>query len=255
METICECGHKIEYKRKDVKNAHYVLCGDATKKEDVERLMDGQKADMVFTDPPYGVGFRYNSDEVSLNDTFEYKEYKEFCFKWLDILRVNSDFIVMTVGHKNKKLYYEYDNSLNELVWIKKNGHSRGYVSYILATEPLIVYGRPPNKRRYDLDYIEETIKIQKDLEGKHSCPKPLGLISKIIRPVTENGMIILDVFGGSGSTLIACEQLNRKCFMMEINNSYIDVILNRWSKLTGKDPVREDGKLWSIIKQEKMEK
>ena len=149
---------------------------------------------------------------------------------------------MITTGHKNKKLYYEYDNNINELVWIKKNGHSRGYISYYLATEPLVCYGHLPNKRRYDHDYIEVTIKIHPELEGKHSCPKPVELIEALVGPATNREMVVLDVFGGSGTTLIACEKLNRKCRMMEIDPIYCQVIIDRWEKYTNKKVVKLNG-------------
>jgi DNA modification methylase len=242
LESKPEDDEVPEIKKTDIKTGdifqlgeHRLFCGDCTIKENVDRLMQGERADMVFTDPPYGVGFRYNSKEVSLNDTLEYEDYKKFCFLWLNNIKAISDFIVITTGHKNKKLYYEYDNNINELVWIKKNGQSHGYISYLLATEPIVCYGKLPNKRRYNHDYFEFTIHSHKELEGEHPCPKPVELIIAIIEPATDRGMSVLDIFGGSGTTLIACEKLNRKCRMMEIDAVYCQVIIDRWEQFTGK--------------------
>ena len=237
VESVCKLGDLWQL------GEHRLLCGDSTKKENLELLLDGKKADMVFTDPPYGVGFEYNSHK----DHTDYDEYKDFCFKWLRNIDEYSDYIVITGGHKNKKLYYEYNNNINELVWLKKNGHSTGFISYYLGTEPIIVYGRPPNKKRYKLDYIEETIKIHKDLEGKHTCPKPVNLIIELINPVTEKENLILDIFLGSGTTLIACEKTNRKCYGMELDEKYCDVIIERWEQFTGKKAELLNGKTKEI--------
>jgi DNA modification methylase len=79
---------------------------------------------------------------------------------------------------------------------------------------------------------------------------KPVALIENALLNSTEANNIVVDLFGGSGSTLIACEKLNRKCYMMEIDPIYCDVILDRWSSFTNKDPIREDGKKWSEIKK-----
>lgn len=211
--------------------AHRLMCGDATNPDDLKKLMNGERADMVFSDPPYGVGFEYNKHE----DHTDYEKYKEFCFKWLDNIKQFTNFIMLTTGHKNKKLYYEYDNTLNELVWLKRSGNVNGFISYLLHTEPIVAYGKPPNGNRYDTDIFEEPIRITKESkELGHTCPKPVKLIAKIIQPATNRNHTVLDVFGGSGTTMIACQQLERSCYMLEIDPAYCDIIVKRWEKLTG---------------------
>ena len=100
------------------------------------------------------------------------------------------------------------------------------------------------DKEYSDVWHIQR--KMGKDED--HATKKPIELVERAIRHASKKGQTVLDLFGGSGSTLIACEQTKRQCYMMELDPKYIDVILNRWSKLTGKDPVRDDGVKWSEL-------
>jgi DNA modification methylase len=218
---------------------HRLLCGDSTNIQHVDRLMDGQKADMVFTDPPYGIGFNYNSHKDTTGD-----EYKDFCRDWFHCLKLQSDFIVISTGWAYNLFWYQQEPK-DTFYWICKNKRTGGSISHFRKVEPIFIWGKPQNK--YDFDFWEQTTQIEEDLKGQHTCPKPVSLIEQIIQGCQEKGKI-LDVFGGSGTTLIACEKTKRKCFMMELDPKYIDVILSRWAKYTGKDPIRDDGAKWSDI-------
>jgi len=209
---------------------HRLMCGDATKQEDVEKLMDGQKADMVFTDPPYGVNFTYNSydDNISKDD------HAKFCKKWINILKEYSDFIVLTPGFDNEYIFFDIDKSFSSVVWFKKFSISASRVAFARTCEPIFILGKPPIKR-YNTDFFEYGTDRIKGLKKDHPCPKPIDLIIALIKPQTNRGQSVLDVFGGSGSTLIACEKLNRKGYMMELDPKYVDVIIERWESFTGK--------------------
>jgi len=207
---------------------HRLLCGDATQRTDVERLMNGQKADMVFTDPPYGVNFKYNQ----YDDTGGKEKHKEFCRQWFNILRYFTDFAVVTGGYGNQQIFFEIEPSLNTMVWYKKFGISRGFVAYATLTEPIYVYGKCP-KGRYDTDFFEFQTDRTKGLHDKHPCPKPIKLLEALISPQIDRNRICMDLFGGSGSTMIACERLNRKCYMMEIDPLYCQTIIDRWEQYT----------------------
>lgn len=216
MKTTCECGHIIEYEEKDIQS-HYLMCGDSTKIEDVEKLMNGQKADMVFTDPPFPNNSGILEDMIiGIEDAFV--NARMFC---------------------NGDMYWFWDNiaepPFNEKVvarhvWHKTNGWQTDH------WEAINVYDGK-EKRRECLVYSEANVggENSRKEQGNHPTPKPISLCSRFV----ERGNIILDLFGGSGSTLIACEQTNRKCYMMEIDPYYCQVIIDRWEKFTGKEAIK----------------
>ena len=210
---------------------HRLMCGDSTAITDVEKLMAGEKADMVFTDPPYGIGFKYNSHQDSTGD-----DYKDFCRDWFHVLRGFSDFIVISTGWAYNGFWYSYEPK-DCFYWLCKNKRTGGSISHFRKVEPIFIWGKPSNT--YDFDFWEQTTQIEDDLRGKHTCPKPVSLIEQIISGGRDNGSV-LDVFGGSGTTLIACEKTNRKCFMMEIDPHYCDVIVQRWEDFTGQEATLE---------------
>lgn len=221
---------------------HRLMCGDSTMIDDVERLMNGEKADMVFTDPPYGIGFRYNSHQDSTGD-----EYMDFCRDWFNNLKQFSQFIVISTGWAYNKFWYSYDPQ-DCFYWICRNKRTGGSISHFRKIEPIFIWGKPVKK--YDFDFWEQTTQIEKELKGKHTCPKPVGLIEAILEGVKDDGLV-LDVFGGSGTTLIAAEKTKRTARLIEIDPFYCGVILDRWQAFTGKKAHREDGVSWDSIKGE----
>lgn len=207
---------------------HRVLCGDSTNIQHVEKLMGGEKAEIVFTDPPYNIGFEYNSH----NDNMEASDYKDFCNSWYACLKMVSEKIIITPGTKNLPMWMQIDSNVQGIAcWIKKNWITSCKISNLQQWEPILFYG--PFARTRHSDLFEINRKYQKDVGEKHTCPKQIELLEDIFNHYGEK--IILDVFGGSGSTLIACEKTNRKCFMMEIDPHYCDVIVARWEKYSGK--------------------
>lgn len=208
---------------------HRLLCGDATNIQHVDKLMDGQKADMVFTDPPYNIGFEYNSHDDNMADN----EYKDFCNEWFVNLKTVSEKIVITPGTKNLPMWMTIDSNTRGIAcWVKKNWITSCYISHLQQWEPILFYG--PFKRSRSTDLYEINRKHQKDVGDKHTCPKQIELLEEIFNSYGEK--TILDVFGGSGSTLITCEKTNRKCFMMEIDPHYCDIILKRWEDYSSKE-------------------
>ena len=205
---------------------HRLLCGDATKKEDVERLMDGQKADMVFTDPPYGIGYDYNS----YNDK-EGKEYLNFCELFWNVLKEFSELSIITTGWKYKEFWYS-KNPYDEMVWFDNTKQSGGRAFHLRKSEPIFIFGKVNFK--YKWDTFEIRANRNDGIRELHTCPKPIELINDLIIPQTKKESIILDIFLGSGSTLIACEKTNRKCYGLEIDPHYCDVIVKRWEDYTG---------------------
>ena len=240
---------------------HRLLCGDATKKEDVERLMNGEKADMVFTDPPYGIdyvgGAHQEFNRSRVGKTIQNDMDTSIFDKAFDnyMVRDGASFYVCSPTGENLldflTTFLRRCHLSSTLVWAKdRMTFSR--CDYHMQHE-IIIYGW--DKRGSHNWYGDRTHtsvwNIERPTTSKeHPTMKPIALCAKAIQNSSKIMEIILDLFGGSGSTLIACEQLKRKCYMMEIDPHYTDVILERWSKFTGKDPIRlSDQKLWSKIK------
>lgn len=335
---------------------HRLMCGDSTKEADVQKLMHGEKADMVFTDPPYGM--KKEKDGV-LNDNLNFEDLLEFNTKWIPLTFDNTkengswycwgiDEPLMDIYNnilkpmiKNKQIAFR-----NLITWDKGSGQgqlSNEFRMYPIADEKCLfvmcggdsvqgfcvnqddysenmdkvrIYleteikklkqsdkvianalgykdGRTvnhwwsksqfalPTRENYEAlrDYGKKVLKdydfLKKDYDelkkdfyagrsyfdnthdnmnnvwhfnktsqeerkqtGGHATPKPIALCSRAIKSSSRERETILDVFGGSGSTLIACEQLNRKCYTMELDEHYCDVIITRWENLTGKKAV-----------------
>lgn len=212
---------------------HRLMCGDATNIQHLDQLMAGERADMIFTDPPYGIGFKYNSHQDSTGD-----EYKDFCRDWFHAIQPLSDFIVVSTGWAYNGFWYSMDPK-DTFYWLCKNKRTGGSLSHFRKVEPLFIWGKPA--KRYDFDFFEQTTEIEKELKGQHTCPKPVSLIEAILAGGKKKG-IVLDVFGGSGTTLIACEKTKRSARLLEIDPKYCDVIVARWEKYARKTATRLSG-------------
>ena len=332
---------------------HRLMCGDSTDKATVELLMDGKKADMVFTDPPYGM--KKEADGV-LNDNLNYDDLLEFNKKWIPLtfenLKDNGSWYCWGIDEPLMDIYnnilkpMQKENKItfrNLITWDKGHGQGQlaeGYRMYPIADEKCLfvmcgVQGFNNNadnyfeawepirnylveqkkimgwndaditkicgvttvarhafgksqwefpteenykkmqkaaqgdafkreydelKREYDelkreyystrayfdnthdnmnnVWHFDRTSASERELTGGHATPKPIALCSRAIKSSSRENEIVLDVFGGSGSTLIACEQLDRTCYMMELDPKYCDVIIKRWETLTGEKAV-----------------
>lgn len=214
---------------------HRLMCGDSTSKECVDKLMNGAKADMVFTDPPYGVDYEgINNDSRSgLKDllTSAFENYKENCIDGASVYCFHSDKCA-DIFHSVFRSFCHFSSMI---IWQKQSlVLSQG--DYQSIHEPCL-YGWFDNGTHRFFGDRKQTSVWQfdrKSIEG-HSTPKPIGFICKALENSCKKNENVLDLFGGSGSTLIACEQLNRKCYMMELDPKYCDVIIKRWETLTGK--------------------
>ena len=213
---------------------HRLLCADSTDSDQVAKLMNGQKADMVFTDPPYGIGFEYNSHKDKKGD-----EYLKFCDEWFNNLQIVSDFIFISTGWAYQKFWWNKDPK-DCFYWLSKNKRTGGSISHFRKVEPLFIWGKPKNK--YNFDFFEQVTEIIEELKGLHSCPKPITLISDIIKAVNEKDLIC-DIFLGSGTTMVAAHQINRKCYGMELDPKYCDVIVNRMIALDPDIKIKLNGK------------
>jgi len=237
VETICKTGDL--WKLGD----HRLLCGDATKKEDVERLMDGQKADMVFTDPPYGIDVIPKSGNIGWST----KNAKVNKFRKIEGDDKEID-ITPLLQYAPRVLIWGgnyFSNILPRggrwLVWDKDfTENERAFVPF---SECELVWtnieGVSVKK------YVARSMGYSRAGESGsrlHPTQKPLIVLSGILSDFSDKDNIVLDPFGGSGSTLIACEKLGRKCYMMEIAPEYNDVIIERWQNFTGKQAEKING-------------
>lgn len=214
---------------------HRLMCGDSTKKDDVEKLMNSVKADMVFTDPPYNVSFNGRSGKFNVikNDNLSQKDFEEFISKSIDIIKfLNPPTYYIWC---NWKFYGILQNKLKYktcIVWAKNVfGMGSGYRH---QHEFCLFNGTIDEHIKNETDLW----KICKDNSYIHPTQKPVELCARALRNHSKVNTIV-DLFGGSGSTLIACEQLNRSCYMMELDPKYIDVIIERWENFTGEKAVK----------------
>lgn len=214
---------------------HRLMCGDSTSIDAVDKLMEGQRSDMVFTDPPYNVAFNGRSGkfDVIKNDNLPKDEFDAFIKDWLQTFNVNkpNSYYICC----NWAFYGLMQLELKPkacIVWAKNVfGLGRGYRH---QHEFIIFDGLidPDIKNESDL------WQIAKDTKYKHPTQKPVALSERAIKNSTKPNNIVLDYFGGSGSTLIGCEKTGRKARVMELDPIYCDVIVKRWENFTGKTAV-----------------
>lgn len=228
---------------------HRLMCGDSTKKEDVERLMDGKKADIVFQSPPYNAGknVRGNFYENDSDDKTDEDWISLIEFTTLNAIE-NSDFafvnLQMLEGNKYALIDFQYrlkDYLKDILIWNKTQ-----YPPHInkgtfgTKWEYVFCFSKDSKSRGFPCDWqgkypnvIETENASGNEFAKVHKATFPIAFPMWIIQKM-DFAKIILDLFGGSGSTLIACEQTKRICYMMEIDEHYCQVIIDRWEKLTG---------------------
>ena len=220
--------------------SHRLICGDSTDVAVIDRLMDGVNADMVFCDAPYG--YKYESN---YQDKYEMLQNDD---KILDFIPAiwgamkDNCPVYEFCGWQSLKQWFEYfeNTSLdlkNVIIW-KKNNWSMGDLKGAYAGQyEVILY---LNKGRVELNGARDTDIWEFDREPPkmHPTMKPIELIAYALSKSSKKGDVVLDCFGGSGSTLIACEQTGRKCYTCEIDPKYVDVIIARYEKLTGNKAV-----------------
>lgn len=216
---------------------HLLLCGDSTCITDVEKLMYEEKADMCFTDPPYGYEYQSNLRKKSKKfDVIENDDKILDFFPSIQLVCNGFIFICTTwkVLDKWIPLFKKYHDLTNMIIW-NKGGGGIGDLKHTFSTDYEVILcannGKEITGKRIGSVW---TIKKDSSSEYVHPTQKPIKLSEFAIRNTTERGDIVLDLFGGSGSTLIACEQMDRRCRMMEYDPAYCDVIVDRWEKFTG---------------------
>lgn len=272
-EPICKLGDVWQL------GEHRLICGDSTDKSTIDKLMNGDVADLLITDPPYNINIANSQGMTIQNDNMQDAEFYKFlkdAFAVADTeLKEGAAFYIWHADSESlnfRKASKEVGWQIRQcLIWVK-NGFTFGRQDYQWKHEPCL-YGWKEGAAHYFIDdrtqstVIEDKLDIDKlkkqelrDLinellkerapttvihEDKplkntdHPTMKPIKLISRLITNSSKQGELVLDIFGGSGSTLIACEQLKRKCYTAELDPKYCDVIIKRWESLTGGVAVR----------------
>lgn len=233
---------------------HRLICGDSTKAADVEKLMNGEKADMVLSDPPYGMyldtdfsgaigslgrkgGTRGNKYDKVIGDNEDFKpelitiffDNFNYC---KEIFLFGADYFAEILPNKNNGSW---------LVWDKRKESQADAI----GSEFELIWSKNKHKRRmlrHDWFGFLSSENAKDAQHRVHPTQKPVTLLADIIKQWGDGCNIIVDLYGGSGSTLIACEQLNRRCYMCELDPKYCDVIIKRWENLTGQKAVLLNG-------------
>lgn len=241
VETDVEKGDVIKLGR------HRLVCGDATSKSDVEKLMDGEKADMVFTDPPYNVAYGENKD----NPEHKIRSITNDDMAKDDWIQFNKNFINILMEF-NTGDYYIWgasgpDGMIQRLTFIQEGLH---WSANIIWHKDRMVLSPANYQRKYEICFYgweqgegssfiadetkKEVWEFDRPMKSEeHPTMKPVELCQEGIQNSCKRGDIVLDVFGGSGSTLLAAEQTERTCYMLELEPKYCQVIINRWEDLT----------------------
>lgn len=227
-----------------VMGSHRLFCGDSTSVDNVDRLMDGIKANAIFTDPPYGIGL--DKEGQTLGKSKRYGAVLNDANA-----DVAKESFQMAVAMNVPEMYFwganHYSSILPDsscwIVWDKQGGKSVTFADcelcYTNIDKPVRMFTHIWDGFRKDSEKGEKRV---------HPTQKPIKLFEDIWEKF-NTGQVILDLFGGSGSTLIACEKTNRQCYMMELDQKYCDVIINRWQNFTGKEAIHEDGRKFNDLK------
>lgn len=232
---------------------HRLLCGDSTDFGQVERLMNGEKADLWLTDPPYGVSYQSNgaedkhekieNDDLPIEEMAEFwtkvaSNALEFCsnkasYYWFACGGDQMMMMMMSIGRANWKVRHE-------LIWVK-DSLVMGRCDYHYKHEPILYGWKKDGTHEWQSDRKQTSVleypRPKKSEE--HPTMKPVELIAYLMGNNTKQKQIVLDTFGGSGTTLIAAEKTNRKARLLEISPKYCDVIIARWEQYTGQKSVK----------------
>lgn len=234
---------------------HRLMCGDSTSIDAVQKMMNGFKADMVFTDPPYGVAYEggHNAKKRSQiqNDSLEGENLTALFNGSLSVAYIvthdHAAFYVWYASGKSVETFAAFADlplKLRAIIqWYKVRSGLGAFMSqYIPNCEPCIYAYKDGSSPQWFGPTDEKTVwELKKESRNDfHPTQKPVELPERAINNSSKLGQIILDLFGGSGSTLIACEKTNRKARLMELDPKYCDVIVKRWEDFTGKKAVLE---------------
>lgn len=257
-----------------LKHRHKVMCGDSTSIDAVDKLMDGQKADMVFTDPPYNVAVKGKFTGKIKNDNISDDDFQQLLEGVVSVIStVNKGSAYIAYEIKNHTQFESAFGALGEIdeiiVWNKDSASFYSDDKYNRKFEAILFIkgeGLLNCKAETNVwDYAKSSSFNSRDENGKrfnekgnylvaHPTTKPVGLVERAVVNSSKKQDIVFDTFGGSGSTLIACEKSNRNAYLMELDEKYVDVIINRWQDFTGKEAtLASTGQTYAELKDERI--
>lgn len=243
--------------------AHRLMCGDATSFQEMQTLMKGDIADMLFTDPPYGIAYKSNAWDSEKSEVLAQRTDREIENDHSTEVGINAlynaDKFIAENAHMfvwcRWSCFQPFVDALKEIANIKsvivwdKGGPGLGDLECSYGDSEWAIHamrGRRPLAERQNCVW---QVNRMKGLQMVHPTQKPVDLCTRAILNATRNDEIVLDLFGGSGSTLISCEQNQRSARVMELDPLYCGVILDRWQEFSGKIAHRDDGETWDSIK------
>ena len=225
---------------------HRLMCGDSTSIDDVQTLVNGRNIDLLITDPPYNVDYEGGTGMTIMNDNMEDETFRQFlrdAYTAADaVMKSGAAFYIWhadSEGYNFRGACHDIGWKVRQcLIWVK-DALVLGRQDYQWRHEPCL-YGWKEGTHNWFSDRKQTTV-LEFDRPKKselHPTMKPVPLFDYQIRNSTRNGDAVLDLFGGSGTTLICCEQNGRDAFVMELDPKYVDVIVKRWETLTGQKAV-----------------
>lgn len=255
---------------------HRLLCGDCTDKATIEKLMNGEKADLLLTDPPYNVAVENSAGMTIQNDNMSDTAFYEFLFSAFSVantaMKEGAGFYIWhgeSEGLNFRKACKAVEWNLKQcIIWVKsqitigrqdyqwkhepclygwKGGGSHYFIknrkqATVIDEDIDVEFMTAEELRKVITDIMEQSSILREEKPQKnsdHPTMKPIPLIKKQVKNSTRKNGIVLDIFGGSGTTLLACEELSRICYMLELDPKYCDVIIKRWETLTGEKAVK----------------
>ena len=257
---------------------HRLMCGDSTDKATVTKLMNGQRADMVFTDPPYNVAVEQSAGTI-MNDDMDAEDFKDFLAetykRYYENMKLGAVIYVAHSEAERASFTKEFVDAgfklAQNLIWNKQHavisrqdynwkhepilyGWKEGAGHYYCEdfTQTTVIENKPDYNRMEKNELIEVIKKMTENFTATvidfdkpnkselHPTMKPVGLVQRLIQNSSKQDWLVLDLFGGAGSTLIASVKAKRKCYMMELDPRFADVIIERWQKYTGKEAIHE---------------
>ena len=239
---------------------HVLLCGDSTKKESYESILQNSKVDLTFTSPPYNAARdKYINDDANKIDNFDIflKNFTDLCLEYSMDSLINIQLL-----QSNKLDFFKYLINYNQelkniFIWNKKQGQPCSLKNTVIPfTEFIFHFNNKTNGRigTKEFQAIPNIVEITRSCNGNnqyakiHNAVFPEALPIYFIDNLLKIKGSVLDPFCGTGTTLIACEKLNRKCYAIELTPLYCDVIIQRWQNLTGKDAIRFDNKKFNEV-------
>jgi DNA modification methylase len=240
---------------------HRIICGDCTDRAVVERVMGREKANMLLTDPPYGVSYAdknkwlnavafgnriqtpIENDHEDIADTAKNLWLPSFSRAFECCCDTSSFYLFMPQGGDQMMMMMMMMNDAgwmprHELIWVKNN-HVLGRADYNYKHEPILYGWKRKGTHKFYGDFQTSVIECNKPHNSDlHPTMKPVELIERLVPNNTQVGEIVYEPFSGSGTTLIACENLSRKCRAVEISPAYVAVAIQRWVDVTGKEPI-----------------